>query len=207
MLHAHGLVVLAVSDRDRAGRPPPSPSSELVAACRRGDRTALEEVFRAHAADLERLVVRLLGPTADAEDLLQDVFTAAIGAFPRFRGEASVKTWLYRIAVNVAHHHLRAPRLRREVPAIGEPRAEGDSPELSAARRELTHKLYAHLDQLDPRKRVALLLHVVDDLPIAEVAALMGASNAATKSRIFWARRWLLRRMRRDPDLAGGGLR
>ena len=159
-------------------------------------------MFRTYAPILERVLARVVGPRADVEDLLQDTFSAAIEAFPRFRGEASVKTWLHRIAINTAHKYLRHPRHRRDTPL-------DDVPEPSAAphdpgQRVLTDKLYAHLDTLDARKRIAFVLHVVDDLPIAEVAALMGASKAATKSRIFWARRALLKRLDRDPAFRGG---
>lgn len=188
--------------------PPPSATNELIERCRRGDRAALDEVFRAHAPALERLLARLAGPRADVEDLLQDTFAAAITAFPRFRGEASVKTWLHRIAVNVTHSQLRSPR-HRAVPLdddAEDTRATGESPEDQVASSELAACLYAHLDKLDARKRIALILHVIDDRPIAEVAALMGASHAATKSRIFFARRALLRRLRRDPALAAHGV-
>jgi RNA polymerase sigma-70 factor, ECF subfamily len=204
------VVRVMVSDRDRS-RPAvgSKPASDVIDACRRGDRVALDEVFRAHASNLERLLVRLIGPGADAEDLLQDVFAAAIAAFPRFRGEASVGTWLHRIAIHVAHRHLRAPRRRLEVPVedVREAPAVAESPEVATARREAADRLYEHLDKLDARKRIALILHVVEDLPIAEVAALMGASRTATKSRLFWARRWLVRRLRKDPALDDGGRR
>jgi RNA polymerase sigma-70 factor (ECF subfamily) len=203
------LLMVSDPDRSRSARVP-KPSDALIDGCRRGDRAALDEVFRAHAASLERILVRLIGPDADAEDLLQETFAAAIGAFPRFRGEASVGTWLHQIAIHVAHRHLRAPRRRREVPQTDggdDAPATEESPEHVTARRELTDRLYAHLDELDARKRIALVLHVVDDLPIAEVAALMGATRAATKSRLFWARRWLARRLRKDPAFDAGGPR
>jgi RNA polymerase sigma-70 factor (ECF subfamily) len=129
-------------------------------------------------------------------------------AFPKFRGEASVRTWLHRIAINIAHHHLRQPRRRRDVPLDEANAAHADqdaAPEALAA-NQLAARLYQHLDELDPPKRIALILHVIEDRPIAEVAAFTGASHAATKSRIFWARRALLKRLRRDPsfDERGG---
>jgi RNA polymerase sigma-70 factor, ECF subfamily len=177
---------------------------EVLEACRRGDRNALDGIFRAHAEVLERVLARLVGPSADVEDLLQETFAAAIEAFPRFRGEASVRTWLHRIAINVAGRQLRHPRRRREValedvpsPASGE---EAAPDAMASHARE--RRLYVHLDALDPVKRIALILHVIEDHSIAEVAALTGASSAATKSRIFWARRALLKRLRRDPHFA-----
>jgi RNA polymerase sigma-70 factor (ECF subfamily) len=184
------------------------PAAELLDACRRGERGALDAVLRAHAAGLERMLAQLVGPRADVEDLLQETFAAAIVAFPRFRGEAAVKTWLHRIAVNVAHKFLRRPRHRREqlVEGAAEDTADGAAaPDAALAARRTADRLYHHLDHLDADKRIALVLHVVEDLSIAEIAALTGASRAATKSRIFWARRALLARVRKDPRLAGGG--
>jgi RNA polymerase sigma-70 factor (ECF subfamily) len=186
--------------------PKGEPAPALLDACRRGDRGALDRVLREHAAGLERLLARLVGPRADVEDLLQETFAAAIVAFPRFRGEASVKTWLHRIAINVAHKFLRRPRHRREEPLVGEPAAavEDTAPDDALGGRQVAERLYRHLEHLDADKRIALVLHVVDDLSIAEIAALTGASRAATKSRIFWGRRALLARVRKDPGLAGG---
>jgi RNA polymerase sigma-70 factor (ECF subfamily) len=198
-LKAWGLV-LSSAPTERPVQPLPQIAPEVVEACRRGDRGALDLVFRTHAEVLERLLSRLVGPRGEVEDLLQETFAAAIQAFPRFRGEASVRTWLHQIAVNIARHHLRNPRRRRDVPfdeteAVASPEAVPETP----APAELTLRLYEHLDALDPAKRIALVLHVIEERSIAEIAALMGASRSATKSRLFWARRALLKRLQRDP--------
>ena len=168
-------------------------------ACRRGDRGALDAVFRAHAKGLARLLTRIVGPRADVEDLLQETFAAAITAFPKFRGEASVKTWLHRIAINVAQSFLRRPRHRREVELGDEPASEEMSPE----QRELSRKLYEHLDAIDATKRITLVLYVIEGHSIDEIAAMMNAGKAATRSRILWARRKLMKRLRKDPAFAG----
>jgi RNA polymerase sigma-70 factor (ECF subfamily) len=204
--HRVWLVLASQGARETPTSVPLRETRDLVDRCRRGDRGALDEVFRTHAADLERVIARLIGPRADIDDLLQDVFSAAIIAFPKFRGEASIKTWLHRVAVNVAYKHLRRPRHRRDVPLVDDAADAGAAMPTTAADLLAQHqhvaRLYAHLDELDAKKRVAFLLHVVEDLPINEVAALTGASRAATKSRIFWARRAVLRKIRRDPALA-----
>lgn len=184
----------------------PGPSAELIAACRRGDRNTLERVFREHAPVLERFLARLCGPHAEPSDLLQETFTAAMAAFPRFRGEAAIGTWLHGIAVNVARQHLR----RRERRAYAELDEQAHAsaqpgPADDAQHRRVNARLYAHLDALDDAKRIAIVLHLIEDRSLKEVAALMGASLTATKSRVFWGRRQLLARMRRDPALAPGG--
>jgi RNA polymerase sigma-70 factor (ECF subfamily) len=173
--------------------------------CRQGDRSALERVFRAESPALERLIGRLIGPTADVEDLLQNTLIAAIDAFPRFRGEASVRTWLARIAVHVAGDHLRRPEARRPRVALellaAEPRAPGPDPEAALDERRALERLYIHLDAISAAQRIAFVLHVVDGRSIGEVAALMGATEAGTKSRVFFGRRALMARISRDPAL------
>jgi RNA polymerase sigma-70 factor (ECF subfamily) len=181
--------------------------ADLVEACRQGDRAALQVVFTEHAQFLERLLVRVVGRVDEVEDLLQMTFLAAMRAFPGFRGEARVRTWLSRIAVRTAQEHLRRPeRTRRarislveEICAGDEPRA----PDRSLETKRLLQRLYHHLDAIAPKKRVAFVLHVFEGYPVEQVAALVGASLTATKSRVFWARRELLARARRDPALRG----
>lgn len=192
---AWGLVLSSAPSE----RPAPHIAPDVIDACRRGDRNALDLVFRAHAEILERLLARLVGPRADVEDLLQETFAAAIQAFPRFRGDASVRTWLHRIAVNIAHHHLRRSRRHRDVPIDELPAIAASSAAEVGMPPDLARRLYEHLDAIEPTKRIALTLHVFEHRSIAEIAALMGASRPATKSRLFWARRALLRRLRKDP--------
>jgi RNA polymerase sigma-70 factor, ECF subfamily len=177
---------------------------DLIEACRRGDRRALEIVFETHAPYLERVLWRVAGRSLDVEDLLQSTLMAAIEAFPRFRGEAQVRTWLARIAVRTAQDRLRsaAHRLRAHVDdveaAAGSTQEAGE--QALDVRRKL-ERLELCLAALGPKKRIAFVLHVFEGMPLEEVAALMGAGLAATKSRVFWARRELLRRAARDPWL------
>lgn len=181
------------------------PDAETLAACRRSDPSALGRVFSSHSPALERLLFRVLGPDEAVDDVLQATFEAAIHAFPRFRGEASVKTWLSRIAVRLCQEHFRK-RDRRKRTALSlaaeeEDASAGDDTEDVYQQRLRLQRVYAHLAEIDVKKRTALLLHIIEGHSIAEIAALMGASETATKSRIFWARRDLLARAQRDPLL------
>jgi RNA polymerase sigma-70 factor (ECF subfamily) len=179
-------------------------------ACRGGEPEAIERLFRAYAPVVQGIIGRLVGPTPDFEDLVQTTFLEALGNLSRFRGEAKLSTWLCRIAVHVAHHHLRAGKVRRHVPlelvADG-----GDNPaSLTASsnvdqaidRRRLALKLHTALDRLAPKKRIALLLYVVEGRSVEEVAALMRATQTATRSRTFFARRELRKLIASDPELS-----
>jgi RNA polymerase sigma-70 factor (ECF subfamily) len=177
-------------------------SLETIEACRRGDRAALDHVFRHYAPRIENLLARLVGRSADLQDLLQETLTAALKSFPRYRGEDALGTWLSSIAVNIARSHLRRPRRHHE--ELGEHIADDqDGASDAATRHQLGARLVAHLDHLDANKRIAFVLHVLEDMPLVEVAALMGASHAATKSRVLFARRILLKRLKKDPAFTG----
>src|SRR5918996_1502640 len=93
-----------------AARPAASRPDEerLIERCRQGDLGAFEELYRAHAGRLYGVALRLLGNSADAEDILQEIFLAAHRKLDTFRGESALGTWLYRLAKNPCLDHLRS---------------------------------------------------------------------------------------------------
>jgi RNA polymerase sigma-70 factor (ECF subfamily) len=196
----------------------PADPVALLDACRRGDRGAIEAVLRPLLPALERVLSRLVRDPADVEDLIQTTIAAAIGAFPRFRGESTVKTWLCRIATYQVREHWRSPsRRRRAVLELVEDDRSGPHPaglavagraDAQAEARRRLERLYHHLASIGANKRIAFVLHVIDGRPMEEVAAIMDASVPATKSRVLYARRALMAKAKRDPllaDLAEGG--
>jgi RNA polymerase sigma-70 factor (ECF subfamily) len=184
---------------------PPRDEGPLVAGCRAGEAASLDRFFRTYARYVERVIARLVGPTADLQDLVQSTFIEAIQSFDRYRGEASLKTWVTRIAVHMSLHQLRAG-VRRQV-SLEVVRAPDEIPaplrgvDTELALQQLARRLYDLLDRVAPKKRVAFLLYTVEEYSIEEVAALTGATRAATKSRIWFARRELLAAARNRPDL------
>jgi RNA polymerase sigma-70 factor, ECF subfamily len=188
----------------------------LIEACRQGERSALERVFRRESPYLGRVLFRVVGPSSDLEDLLQQTLEHAIRAFPAFRGEASVRTWLTRIAVRTALHHLKHPAQRRraalEVIEGGLSEVASSRPEHEAEARGKLRVLYEHLGKLDPKHHTAFVLYQVEGRSMEEVAALMDSGVSTTKSRVMWARRKLFARLARDPrardwldEMAGEG--
>ena len=179
---------------------------QLLERCRRGERAALQQVFEAEAPTLLRSIKRIVGPGGDAEDILENTLVAAIDAFPRYRGEASVQRWLTCIAVRVIRQQGRSNQRRRRAQlalvsiTTDEPRPVPPPDTVSMERRRL-ERVYRILDDLDDKKRIAFVLHVFEGRPVDEVAAIMRASREGTKSRIFWARRTLLRRAKKDDVL------
>lgn len=197
----------------RQPRPAPAESTDpaalrrrdlaLAARCIAGDRDAQRELFQRELDHVHRILYRILGAGGDVEDAAQEAMVALFRSLPGYRGEATLATWTDRITVRTALKVI-AQRRRAPVPLedAGVLIAPGDDAGVELARLEAGQRLYAALDKLDARMRVAFVLHVIEERSTAEVAASMGATRVATKARIWRARRELEKRARRDPRLA-----
>jgi RNA polymerase sigma-70 factor (ECF subfamily) len=165
----------------------------------------MERFFRTYVVDVERVIGALVGPTPDLQDLVHVTFIEAIHSFDRYRGGASLRTWVTRIATHVSLNQLRAG-VRRHVPlelvpASREPADPRIAADMQLSVQQLARRLYHLLDRLSPKKRVAFLLHTVEEYSLEHVAALTGASRAATKSRVWFARRELMAAVKKEPEL------
>jgi RNA polymerase sigma-70 factor (ECF subfamily) len=178
-------------------------SLSLVASVRDGDNAALAQLYDQHAGALIAFARRLLGDHAAAEDLVHEVFIAAPGAFARFQGHASVRTFLISIAINHARHHLRSASRRRAATErfAREPEPASGSPEEQLGRTGLAEALNSALDVLPLEQRVAFVLCEVEERTSREAAEIVGAPEATVRTRLFHAKRKL-----RD-ELAERGIR
>jgi RNA polymerase sigma-70 factor (ECF subfamily) len=186
---------------------PPAPASPdddvLVAAARAGDRSAYQTLYRRHLPSVFARMTRIVGPVAERDDLVQQVFIDLHGALARFRGEARFSTFLHRIAVNVACDHLaRVRRERRMSAPLEDGRAEqvvapAASPETRARQRQELATVFAHLGALRAKKRVAFVLVAVEGLSLAEAAEIVGAHPDTVKQRVLAARHELAARLER----------
>jgi RNA polymerase sigma-70 factor, ECF subfamily len=185
----------------------PRHSAQVIEGCRRGERAALSSLFALEAPYVERVLSRLVSSRADLEDVLQLSLEHAIRAFPAYRGEASVRTWLTRIAVRTAMHHLKHPSRKRrvalEVIEGGEAQEAPSRPQHEAEARARLKLLVEHLDTLDDKHRTAFVLFQVEGRAMEEVAALMDANVSTTKSRVMYARKKLFARLEKDPRTRG----
>ncbi len=178
---------------------------DLVHRSQRGDRVAFAELFRRHRGDVSRLVFRMLGPTADAEDVVQEVFLQVHKSLTEFRGQAKFTTWLHRVTVNVVLMVRRAARSR---PVFsGEPLEDhepdrGLLPDEDAARRSRIDAFRRLLDKLPEKKRTVFILHEIEGKSPADIAELVDAPVLTVRTRLFYARRELAEMMRDEPTLA-----
>jgi RNA polymerase sigma-70 factor, ECF subfamily len=180
--------------------------SELIELCRAGDAEAFGALFDRHRAEVTRLVFRMLGPSADLEDLVQEVFVQVIRSLGAFQGHAQFSTWLYRVTVNVVLMHRRAlsrrPRLLPEEAAPPEKDPE-PSPEEQVQSRLRLQAFYRALDQLSEKKRAVFVLHEIEGLTPAAISAIVRAPVLTVRTRLFYARRDLAKLLEQEPQLAG----
>ncbi len=177
--------------------PPPRADADaaLVARHLADDPLAFAEIYRAHAGAVFRRLTRILGPVPEREDLTQDVVLALHRALPRFRGDAALGTLIQRIAINIAYEHLRRRSRRPAAPMdaafFDELVAPIASPEARASIREELSRVFACLAKIKPKKRIALLLRVVDGLDFEQIGKLVDASPETVAKRVQHGQREL----------------
>jgi RNA polymerase sigma-70 factor (ECF subfamily) len=178
---------------------------DLVERCRAGDGRAFDQLFERHQATVARIVYRMTGPGPDIEDRVQDVFLQVIRSLGGFKRQAKFSTWLYRITVNVVLMHRRAadrrPRLVDEdfgPPAVESARSGEDAVE-SRARIDA---FYALLSRLSEKKRTVFVLHELEGLSPAAIAEVVGAPVLTVRTRLFYARREVVRMLDLEPRLS-----
>jgi RNA polymerase sigma-70 factor (ECF subfamily) len=179
---------------------------ELVQRCQSGDERAFERLFLRHRGSVTRLVYRMLGPTPELEDLVQEVFVQVLRSLHGFRDEARFSTWLYRVALNVVLMHRRAtgrrPRLVDE--AKGEPAVDlAPSAHEALETRRRVEAFYSLLGRLSEKKRTVFVLHELEGLTPARIGEIVGAPVLTVRTRLFYARRELEGWIAEEPALAG----
>jgi RNA polymerase sigma-70 factor (ECF subfamily) len=137
------------------------------------------------------LVYRLCGDAAQAEDIAQDAFLRAWQALPAFRGQAAFRTWLYRVASNVAIEQLRHARPTVDIESI--PLAAQDTPEESALLTEQCRAVRDAVLQLPLQSRLVLILREYEGLSYREIASALDIPIGTVMSRLNYARQRLQR--------------
>lgn len=196
---------MANSDKIPLLHGPPDAVMLLVQRCQRGEREALGEFYRQYRGEVARNLHRVLGPgRSDLDDVLQEVFIEVFRSIARFRGEAKISTWLYRVCVNVALQRLRKRKRLGEVheDAAPEPRDE-TTPQRTAESRERMAAVYRLLDQLSPKKRVVFVLHEIEGHEPKEIASIVGAPVLTVRTRLHYARKEFFAMAAREPAFDG----
>jgi len=178
----------------------------LVQRCAVGDELACAELVGEHQRMVVQLAVNLLGDRDEALDLSQDVFLRVFRTIHRFRGQSSLRTWIYRIAVNQARNRHRFWRRRHRADQVsldqhiathGEFLSGGESgPDRMLAQKQLAQQLQLALDHLPFDQRTAIVLREIDGLSYEEIAYSLGVAIGTVKSRLTRARQALRSELR-----------
>ena len=182
----------------------PRDDRDLVETLKQGREDAAEVLVSRYAGLVYRVAQRLLADARDAEEVTQDVLLTVLRKIHTFRGEAAFSSWLYRISANAAYQRLRARRAQAEVsleaflPVFDEEGRYAEpvvdwsqkvqDPAVAAEARETIER---SLSRLPAEYRAVIVLHDVEGLPNRDVAAALGISVAAVKSRVHRARLFL----------------
>jgi RNA polymerase sigma-70 factor (ECF subfamily) len=188
---------------DAASRRAQAGDAELIRRCLAGERDAQEALYRAHRRQVAANLYRVLGDRTDLDDLVQEVFVIAFRGLSRFRQEARLSTWLYRICANVALGRIRTrtrrPQTATLTASVDESAdASPETPRRALERKQAAERVYRALEGMAPKKRLVLFLHEIQGLDLKEVSQIVGAHPVTVRTRLFYARREFYARLAED---------
>ena len=193
-------LVFDLNPETRREHAPASEDAPLIHGLRTFSEEAYETLVSRFQEPVYSLVYRLLGNSPDACDVVQEVFLKVFRNIKYFRGDSSLKTWIYRIAVNEAHNHRRwFSRHRRQEIGLEEERqgcerisdtlvSSDNSPFDYVFDREKHAMIEAALARINPAFREAVVLRDISDLSYEEIAEILQVSLGTVKSRILRGR-------------------
>ncbi|MDP9172120.1 MAG: sigma-70 family RNA polymerase sigma factor [Acidobacteriota bacterium] len=189
----------------------------LLSALQAGEESAYEQLITRFQKPVYNLAWRLLNDPSDASDVVQEVFLKVFRSVDRFRGDSTLRTWVYRIAVNESHnrrrwlfrHHRGETSLEDDYEDSGtreKPLADrGETPFDFTMNREAQFLLEEALAAMNPVFRSSLVLREIEDMSYEEIAEILEVSIGTVKSRIMRGRealrRYLARRLEVAPSL------
>jgi len=173
------------------------PDVELIERYFAGDTSAFDEIMIRYERQIYRVCYRFVEHREDAMDLAQDVFVKAFEHLPTFRRESSLKTWLYRIAINHCLNHVK--KHSQEFVQV----TEFTSSTKLSAQAELEHqerrqRFRRLVKRLPPKQKAILELRVNEQLSYEEIAKISGRSVSTIKASVFFALE-KLRKFVKDP--------
>jgi RNA polymerase sigma-70 factor (ECF subfamily) len=156
---------------------------------RQNDITELnfDSIFRDHGKGLYSFLYRMSGSQHDAEDLTQETFLSVMRKLPTFKGDSSVKTWVYAIAVNKYRDSLRYGRLRAHDKVSGDEPASGQSPLGDLVAKETGERIRTAYQALPEHHRSAFSLVRFEGMTYRDAAQVLGTTLDTVRMRVHRA--------------------
>lgn len=169
----------------------------VIEACRRGERSAFQELFEAYQDRVYSIALHFCGDESLAKDISQQVFLKLFTRIGQFREQAGFTTWLYRIVANTCIDEQRSRK--RFVPldpemGIPDTRSRG-SQEEAYMRRQMAESVRLAVGELKPKLRITMLLKYVEDLSYEEIGTTLGCSAGTVASRLNRGHKILARKL------------
>jgi RNA polymerase sigma-70 factor (ECF subfamily) len=186
-------------DEGRAAAFADADDRTLVEAFRTGERAAFDVIVVRHRRNVYQLCYRFVNNHEDASDLAQDVFVRAFRGLVNFKGDASLATWLYRVAVNACLNRVSVKKpLTAPLEAATHVDGRAVNPLDEVLRLERAEKVKAAIDQLPPKQKATLMLRVYQECSHEEIAEALGSTVGAVKANFFHALKNLKRTLERS---------
>ena len=172
----------------------------LISRCRRGDEKAFAELVDEHKTRVSNIVYRMTGDSDATEDLTQEVFLRVLRGLHRFRGEARLSTWIYRITCRVCFRELQRRRHRSNQVQWNDETGEWHLRETSsgesvkedkAEKAEMEEAVARWVDELPPHYKMVISLNYVEDRKYKDIADIMGLPMGTVKTYLHRAKQFL----------------
>jgi RNA polymerase sigma-70 factor (ECF subfamily) len=161
---------------------------QLLAACRRQDRRAFEQLYQTHGPRLKSVAYHIVGNRQDAEDAVQETFVKVYRAIHGFHGESGIGTWLVRILINVCYDVARKRKREADPEQHAFDQRAAPSGELA-----IKVAIEAALERIHPKHRMVFLLFEAEGLRHSEIATILEIPEGTSKAWLFEAKKELKR--------------
>ena len=167
--------------------------SHWLEQCRAGDSLAIERLVQSHQQDVYRLALSILDDSDEADDVTQEVFVSALRALESFHGNASFRTWLFSITINLCRTRLKRHKNRGRLQLILQslfqlPGEQAHHPEEETLQNESDDALWRAIHALDDKHRLPIVLRYYHDMPVADIAGMLRVPVGTIHSRLNHAR-------------------
>lgn len=187
------MKIFDLSRVNSVGRMTEVQPSWLISECIAGNEAAIEMFVRQYETNVFRLALSIVGDQAEANEITQETFIAALRSLPSYEEKKSLKAWLYTIALNHSRSHLRKrktlERLRTTLHSIFRVETQKQIlPEESAIQNDKEAEIWNALNQLDEPFRLVVILRYFHELPISEISEILSVNEGTIHSRLHTAR-------------------